>query len=305
MPELYAIGIDLGGSSVKSVVVDPQGRHLSDALSEFDPNTEMQWAADIRRIVATTEKERGCAATWIGLSAPGFAAPNRRSIACMPGRLAGLQGLDWTEFLGRQKAVPVFNDAHAALLGEAWLGAARGLKDVFMLTLGTGVGGAAIVEGRLLTGHIGRGGHLGHISLDPSGPPDVTGMPGSLEDAIGNWTIQARTNGQFATTHELVAAHLAGDSKATEIWLESVQKLACGIASLVNVLDPEAVIVGGGIARSGAALFKPLQGALDRIEWRPTGSGVKLLPAELGELAGGYGAAFAGINYDAKGIKVC
>src|SRR5262245_32351173 len=130
-------------------------------------------------------------------------------------------------------------------------------------------------------------------------------MPGSLEDAIGNWTIQARTNGQYATTHDLVAAHVAGSSKATGIWLESVQKLACGIASLVNVLDPEAVIVGGGIAQSGPALFKPLQEALDRIEWRPTGRGVKLLPAQLGELAGAYGAAFAGINYGAKGTKVC
>jgi glucokinase len=220
-----------------------------------------------------------------------LAAKDQRTIACMPGRLSGLAGLNWTEFLGHKDPIPVINDAHAALLGESWLGAARSFQNVFMLTLGTGVGGAALVDGRLLTGHIGRGGHLGHICLDPQGPPDVTGMPGSLEDAIGNWTIDTRGGGRFATTHELVAAYESGDQGAASIWLESVRKLACGIASLINVLDPEAVIIGGGIARSGKALFEPLQKEIDRIEWRPLGTGAKVLPAQLGELAGAYGAA--------------
>jgi len=218
----------------------------------------------------------------------------------MPGRLAGLQGLDWTAYLAWSNIVPVLNDAHAALLGESWLGAARSLKNVFMLTLGTGVGGAAIVDGKLLRGEIGRGGHLGHISLDPHGLPDVTGMPGSLEDVIGNCTIEIRTKGRFKTTHDLIAAHLQKDREASAIWLESVQALACGIASLINVLDPAAVIIGGGIARSGPALFEPLQQALDKVEWRPAGDRVKLLAAELGEFAGAYGAAFAALNLQSR-----
>jgi len=305
MPEPFAIGIDLGGSSVKSVVVNSSGNTFSRGNTDFNPEAQMEWAEKIRAIIATAEKEQGAPPKWIGVSAPGFAAPDRRCIACMPGRLAGLEGLNWTEFLERQDPVPVINDAHSALLAEVWLGAAKGLKNVFMLTLGTGVGGAALVDGKLLTGHIGRGGHLGHICLDPFAPPDVTGMPGSLEDAIGNCTIQARTGGLYATTHDLVAAYRAGDPNATKFWLEAVQKLACGIASLVNVLDPEAVIVGGGIARSGAALFEPLQKAVDKVEWRPSGSRVKLLQAQLGELAGAYGAAFAGINYNAKTGVLC
>ena len=292
----YAIGIDLGGSSIKALAVTAEGDALSKDVVEFDPEKEMDWATKIREMLDDLQRRHHRPPSCIGVSAPGFAAPDRRSIACMPGRLQGLAGLDWTTFLGAKKPVPVLNDAHAALMGEAWLGAAQDFKNVFMLTLGTGVGGAAMVEGRLLHGHIGRGGHLGHISLDPEGPPDVTGMPGSLEMAIGNCTIEARTSGRFKTTHDLVAASAGADSEATAIWLKSVRDLACAIAGLINVLDPEAVIIGGGIARSGAALFDPLQQELDRMEWRPTGSSVKVLPAKLGEFAGAYGAAYQALT---------
>src|SRR5947208_3385148 len=107
-----------------------------------------------------------------------------------------------------------------------------------LLTLGTGVGGAAVVDGHLLKGHIGRAGHLGHICLDPQGKPDVVGTPGSLEDAIGNCTVAARTGGRFSSTLELAKAHEAGDAEAGKVWLLSIHHLACGIASLINVLDP-------------------------------------------------------------------
>jgi glucokinase len=209
----------------------------------------------------------------------------------MPSRLQGLEGLDWTQFLGGGRPVPVLNDAHAALLGECWIGAAQGFHNVVMLTIGTGVGGAAMVDGKLLRGHLGRAGHLGHICLDPQGRPDITGTPGSLENAIGNCTIRRRTHGRFQSTHDLVAAYRDGNSEATAIWLKSVRELACAIISFINILDPEAVIIGGGIARSGDGLFEPLQRYVDEIEWRPHGHGVKILPAQLGEFAGAYGAA--------------
>src|SRR5258705_7213646 len=290
-PETYALGIDLGGSSIKAIAVTPVGAVLSRHNIEFDPAQNMEWAEIIRVLVHQVQRERDAPAAGIGLSAPGLAAADGRSIACMPERLQGLEGLDWTEFLGGSKPVPVLNDAHAALLGEVWVGAARGFQNVIMLTLGTGVGGAAMVDGRLLRGHIGRAGHLGHSSLDPDGPPDCAGTPGSLEVAIGNCTIQERSGGRFHTTHELIAAHLKSDAEASEIWLKSVKALAAGICSFINVLDPEAVIVGGGIARAGAALFGPLQRFLERMEWRPDGHRARILPAQLGELAGAFGAA--------------
>ena len=287
----YAIGIDLGGSSIKAVTATPAGEALSRHNIDFDPDKNMEWAGKIRALAQQLQQERGGPAGSIGVSAPGLAAADGRSIACMPERLQGLEGLDWTKFLGAPKMVPVLNDAHAALLGEAWVGAARGFENVIMLTLGTGVGGAAMVDGRLLRGHIGRAGHLGHASLDPDGPPDCAGTPGSLEVAIGNCTIQDRSGGRFHTTHDLIAAHLKGDAEASAIWLKSVKALAAAICSFINILDPEAVIVGGGIARAGAALFGPLQRFLERMEWRPGGHRASILPAQLGELAGAFGAA--------------
>lgn len=289
----YSLGLDLGGSSIKAVAVTPDGRTLARHNVPFNADAQMEWAEKLRALAQQMQLAAGHAAAGIGISAPGLAAADGRSIACMPGRLAGLEGLDWTHYLGATRTVPVLNDAHAALLGEAWLGAARGFQHAILLTLGTGVGGAVMVDGRLLRGRIGRAGHLGHATVDVDGPPDITGMPGGLEVAIGNCTIAERSGGRFQTTHDLVAAHLTGDAEASRVWLKSVRDLACAIGSFINILDCEAVIIGGGIARCGPALFDPLRRFVDEIEWRPTGQGARILPAELGEFAGAYGAAGA------------
>jgi glucokinase len=162
---------------------------------------------------------------------------------------------------------------------------------VVLLTLGTGVGGGALVDGRLLAGHVGRAGHLGHVTVDADGAPDIVGTPGSLEDAIGECTLAERSGGRFRTTEALVRAAGEGDRDAAAVWLRSVRRLACAIASLVNVLDPEVVLLGGGIARAGPALFDPLARFLDALEWRPLGTATPVVPAALGELAGAFGAA--------------
>lgn len=284
------LGIDLGGTSVKGVALTYSGEELGRINTPFDLATPGAFALAVRETVDHLERTLGRSADRIGLSAPGLAARDGRSIAYMPGRFDGLVGLDWAQFLHRP-AIPVLNDAHAALLGEVWLGAARGAKDVFLLTLGTGVGGAAMVDGRLLRGHGGKAGHLGHISLDPLGPPDVTRIPGSLEDALGNHNIAARTGGRFATTHDLVHAFEAGDPFARQTWLRAVNTLAAAIASLANVLDPEIVIVGGGIARCGETLFTPLRELTHRYEWQVASEPLRIVPAQLGELAGAVGAA--------------
>lgn len=287
---MLLLGLDLGGSSVKGVAVTSEGQLLGSLQVDFHPDLPGHWAESVRTVAARLAEQHG-PPQRIGASAPGLAERDGRSIAVMPGRLAGLEGMDWTRFLGADSPVPVLNDAHAALLGEAWRGAARGLRNVILLTLGTGVGGAILAEGRLLRGAFGKAGHLGHLCLDVNAAPDLCGMPGSLELAIGNCTVRERSGGRFATTHALVAAHLAGDADATAVWLRSVRALACAIASFANILDPEAVILGGGIARAGSALLDPLQGFLNEVEWRPGGGQIRLLPATLGELAGAYGAA--------------
>ncbi|MFN0069574.1 MAG: ROK family protein [Limisphaerales bacterium] len=286
----YLLGLDLGGTSVKGVAVTPAGEALACFHEPFDIAEPMAFARAVRAVAAQAEKGLGRPAR-LGLSAPGIAAADARSIAFMPGRFAGLEGLVWADELGRSEGVPVLNDAQAALLGEVWLGAAKGLTNVILITLGTGVGGAALVDGRIMRGHTGKAGHLGHVSLDPFGLPDICQCPGSLEDAIGNHNIRARTGGRFATTHDLVRAHEAGDANATDVWLKAVRGLAAAIASFTNVLDPEVVVIGGGIARCGETLFGPLRRLVGRFEWKVCGHEMRLIPAQLGDLAGAYGAA--------------
>ena len=288
----YSVGVDLGGTNIKTVVISSEGNVL-DYLTCDTADAQGSWAQTIKDQLAAIRKKRGGSPCHIGLAAPGLAAPDGRSIAYMQGRLQGLQGFVWQDFLA--EPVVVLNDAHAALLGEVWQGAAKGYRNVILLTLGTGVGGAVLVEGRLIKGQIGRAGHLGHVSVNSDGPPDIVNTPGSLEQMIGNYNLGERSGGRFTSTRKLVEAHLAGDNEATAIWLRSIFHLAAAVASFINAFDPEIVIVGGGIAQAGDALFEPLRKELDRVEWRPMSHQVQVIPAALGEKAGAIGAAYHAI----------
>ncbi len=286
------IGIDLGGTRIKCVIFSGKGELLSKQTQDFDSNQALEWCRCIESITQNALKKFDLKDVRIGLSAPGLVAKNQRSISHMPGRLQGLEGLDWTEMLNSPHPVKVINDAQAALMGEVWQGAAKGMTNVIMITLGTGVGGAAMVDGNIITGHLGRAGHLGHISLKVDGPPDICRTPGSLEWAIGNYSIKERSQGKFESTHELVKASKQGDIFAKDIWHQSIQYLAAGLTSFINILDPEAILIGGGIAESNEALFQPLQKALDQMEWIIQDHRVRITKAKLGEYAGAYGAAY-------------
>ena len=285
----YSLGLDVGGTRIKAACVSEFGALLE--WRSVETPADGAWLHGVREMVLALQEDLGAPALRVGVAAPGLAARDGRSISFMPGRLPGLEGLDWTTFLNAPSPVQVLNDAHAALAGESAFGAAAGLQDAVMLTLGTGVGGAILSAGKILAGHLGRAGHLGHISLNPDGPPDIVNTPGSLEDAIGECTLLKRSNGAYSTTEALLEDAQKGVESARVIWLRSVRALACGIVSLINVLDPEAVVIGGGIANAGSALFDPLNTILDAIEWRPDGRRVKIVPAKLGEKAGALGAA--------------
>lgn len=288
----YWLGVDVGGTQVKVVAAGSGDQILGDFSGPTGDDGTDAWLGNVADLVREVVGRLGGAPTGIGVSAPGLEARDGRSIAHMPGRLAGIEGLAWGKLLGMSDPVPVLNDARAALLGEVWRGAARGAQDAILLTLGTGVGGAAMSGGRLLRGHIGRAGHLGHVSLDPWGGKDIVGTPGSLEDAIGECTLSARCGGRFSSTRQLVEAVAAGDAVALAVWGRSLDALAAGIVSFINVLDPEVVVIGGGIARAGDVLFGPLEDRVRAIEWQPGGSRVRLIPAAMGDLAGAYGAAW-------------
>jgi glucokinase len=288
---LVTIGIDLGGTRIKGIALDATGNILRQRYASTHDGDDTIWKNAIRQTVQ--ELVADSADAVIGISAPGIPNENNTAIACMPGRLQGLENFDWSAFL--QQPVRVLNDAVAALMAEARLGAAKNKRNVAMLTLGTGVGGAILIDGKPYQGAFNKAGHIGHMVVDADGEPDVTGMPGSLENAIGNVTIQQRSLGKFQSTHELLQACRNGDETARSIWLLSVRKLAIGIASLTNVLSPECIVLGGGITEAGKDLFEPLEDFLAIYEWRIGGSKTEIVKAAFGDMAGATGAAcFAG-----------
>jgi glucokinase len=296
-PGSYTVGVDLGGTNIKTVVVSNGGELLEYTTSDT-ADAEGSWAYTIKDNLERIQHERKTTPGQIGIAAPGLAASDGRSIAHMQGRLNGLEGLVWTSFLETPAPVFVLNDAHAALLGELWQGAAKGYRNVILLTLGTGVGGAVLADGRLIKGRIGRAGHLGHVTVNSEGALDIVNTPGSLEQMIGNYNLRERSNGRFDSTRRLVEAHLGGDKEASDVWLQSIFHLGAAIASFINAFDPEIVIVGGGIAKAGAALFDPLANCLDKFEWRPMGHRVPVISAELGDKAGAIGAAYHALLQD-------
>ena len=150
---IFYIGIDLGASHVKAVAVTAEGELLGEKEIPFDQAISKDWASKVQLAVVALEGEHGGRAAGMGLSAPGVAAKDRKSIAFLPGRLEGLEGFNWTHHLEREQLVPVLNDGQAALLGEVWRGAAKGSENVIMLTLGTGVGAGDGSAVGLAVGH--------------------------------------------------------------------------------------------------------------------------------------------------------
>jgi glucokinase len=289
-----AIGIDLGGTRIKTVVVDGKGGLL---YQEYTPTNDgyENWKQSVHGCIRQARSVIGVDDFVVGISAPGIPDEKNSVIEFMPGRLNGLENFNWSHFL--ETKTWVLNDAVAALMAEATLGSARARRNAVMLTLGTGVGGAILIDGKPYQGNFQKAGHIGHISLNCEDNIDITGMPGSLEDAIGNCTIQKRSLGVFKDTHALLDAYRKGDHFAQWVWLTSIRKLAIAIASISNMLSPECVILGGGITEAGDDLSKPLERFLELYEWRPGGNKVEIVKAQFNDMAGAIGAAcFASVQ---------
>ncbi len=286
---LYSIGIDLGGTRIKAVVIDRQGTVLHQVYALTQDGNDRIWKENIAKVIRELSNHLDLQDAPVGISAPGIPNKTNTAIACMPGRMQGLEHFDWTSYLARP--CYVLNDAVSALVAESTFGIALGKKHVVMLTLGTGVGGAILINGQPYQGSDGKAGHLGHIAIKDEGPPDITGLPGSLEDCIGNCTILQRTEGKYDSTEALLKAYRNGDPFAQKVWLTSVRHLAIGLASIINALSPELIVIGGGITAAESDLFDPLRAYMNTYEWRPFGTSIDIKKAIFGDLAGAIGAA--------------
>ena len=290
MTDNIAIGIDLGGTQIKGVLLREDGAVLHELLRPTnDRAVDALWKRGVLAMVKDLKPE-GAGSIPIGISAPGLARSDHSCIDYMPGRLKGLEGLNWQGLLQEEKVL-VLNDAKAALMAEYCHGAGKGKQNLILLTLGTGVGGAILIEGKLHRGLFNRAGHMGHMSLNPTGRSGIVNLMGTLEQAIGNASILERSLGRYHSTLDLLKAYHTQEPFASWLWLDSVRNLARGISSLVNIISPELVILSGGITQAAAALFEPLATFMDLYEWRPGGVVTPIVKARFGNSAGAVGAA--------------
>lgn len=285
-----AIGIDIGGTHIKGVLLREDGELLHRHHIPTQDDAAGGWLGRVSQMVGHLSAATDAAISTIGLSAPGLCDERNSSILHMPGRLSGLERLDWSGFL--ERPAHVLNDAHAALVAEARYGAVRGMRHAVLLTLGTGVGGAIWIDGALYQGLGQMAGHFGHTCLDPhDDETSILGMPGSLEYALGDYSVRRRSKGRFADTKELVEGHLSGDALATWLWLDMVRKLALAIASIGNSLSPQAVVLAGGITRAGDTLMVPLHRFLETYAFSSAEVRMEIRLAHFSDLSGAIGAA--------------
>jgi glucokinase len=285
----FTIGIDLGGTRIKGVAIDTAGNVLHQSYTSTNDGEGEVWKAAIAATVNDLKQKINTDKIAVGISAPGLPNKENTAIGFMPGRLEGLENFIWQHYL--QCHTFVLNDGVAALVAEAKTGAAKNSTNAVMVTLGTGVGGALLINKQPYQGSFNKAGHIGHMVIDSTGDKDVTNMPGSLEECIGNCTIEKRSNGKFSSTHDMLIAMRKGDVFAENIWLTSVKKLAAGLASVSNIISPDTIVVGGGIAEANDDLFFPLNKWFDEFEWQPGGIRPKIVKAVHGDLAGAIGAA--------------
>ena len=299
MENSQVIGIDLGGTAIKLGRFAPDGTCLrSLSVPTPQPSTPEAVVAAIVEAIAQIDPDQHAIA--IGVGTPGPADADGR-IAKVAINLKGWYDVPLADWLEAKTSRPTIlaNDANCAGLGEAWLGSGRRFKNLILLTLGTGVGGAVILEGRLFVGHQGAAGELGLITLNPDGPMCNSGNQGSLEQFVSVTAIRRRTGYEPA---ELGALAKAGDTSALKFWQEYGRDLGIGLTSLIYVLTPEAIIIGGGVSAS-AEFFLPF--VKEEIEQRvlPTSRiGLQILPAELGNSAGIVGAAK--LAFSKSGLQV-
>jgi glucokinase len=292
------IGVDVGGTKIVVGVVERAGTIVR---SERRPTPVESTDALLAGLADAVESVRDDSVRAIGLGIP--SAIDQRSGTAVFSVNVPLAGVDIRSWAAETLHLPaaIDNDANCAALAEWRAGAGRGTNDMVMITLGTGIGGGLILGGRLYRGSIGAGAELGSLVVDADGDECVGWCSGQghLEAyASGNAvdTVAAELLGPGSRTPELVAAARAGDPAALAALEAAARKLGAGIASLVNLLNPELVVIGGGFGEAFDLLIGPIRDVLQRDGLSPARDVVRILPAELGSDAGLIGAALVGFE---------
>jgi len=291
------IGIDVGGTAIKLGRFRQDGSCVQSlTVATPQPATPEAVVAAILDAIAQIDPDNQTIAIGVGTPGPADAAGRIAKIAI---NLPGWHDIPLAEWLEIKTGKPtvIANDANCAGVAEAWLGAGRCFQNFIMLTLGTGVGGAIILDGKLFVGHQGAAGELGLISFNPDGPKCNSGNQGSLEQYASIIAIRRRTGKEPA---QLGALAQAGDAEALAFWQEYGRDLGIGLVSLIYVLTPEAIVLGGGVSASFEFFLPAAKAEIEQRVMPTSRLGLQILPAQLGNSAGMVGAAKLAWQYHAK-----
>lgn len=297
MADQVVVAVDVGGTTIKSAVLDRRGK-ASDVAEVATPRIDGLGSPSgiVDHIVGLVDQARATlAVTAIGLGVPGW-VDDDAGVAKQSANL-GWTDVAFHSLTTSATGLPVAfgHDVRLGAIGEGLVGAARGASDYLFITLGTGVGAAVVLGGHPYRGSAGMGGELGHIVVDPDGPPCGCGKNGCVE-AIASASAVTRayteaTGLEVDGARDIVQRAGTGDAAAAEIWSRAIGALGLAIAHYVVILDPEIVVVGGGMAGAGPALFDPLVDVVTaKVGFRPPPA---LVPGTLGPLAGCIGAGLA------------
>jgi glucokinase len=297
--EAPILALDLGGTQLRAALVQRDGTLVARRSERTPREAEPMIAAASRALeLARAEaKRRGSAEpSAIGISAPGPLDPINGVLIDPPNLDRKLWGFPLARALSDALELPAYleRDTHVAALGEGEFGAARGFADYVYLTVSTGIGGAVVSGGRLMRGPDGLAGELGHISVDMDGPVCGCGARGHLE-ATSSGTGIARTARERGigeiTAAQIAALEKSGDSIAAEIMQYARRAFAHAVVSIVDVFNPDRVVVGGGIAMGqGDRLLGPARDAVAQFAFRRQAARVRIVPAQLGDDVGLIGA---------------
>ncbi|MGH7541059.1 MAG: ROK family protein [Gemmatimonadota bacterium] len=314
----YIIGVDLGGTSINVGVVPFEGGAV---LGMRSLPTESQRGAKfvVDRMVAMIrsavrdaghEGELGKdAVIGIGLGSPGPLDRETGTVLETPN--LGWRNFPLRDLIANEIGIEAVldNDANAATLGEWWMGAGRGVDTLVGVTLGTGIGGGIVLDGRVYHGTSDVAGEIGHMTIDSTGRKCKCGNYGCLEAYASGPAIAARAvegleaggasllpdmvGGELEriTAETVYEAIVAGDGYAAEVMRETARFLGTGVANLINILNPEMIVISGGVTRAGDHLFEPLKAEVRRRAFREAAETCRIVSSELGDMAGVIGAA--------------
>ncbi|HEY3843281.1 MAG TPA: ROK family protein [Acidimicrobiales bacterium] len=323
-----AYGIDIGGTKVLGVALGASDGVVAEArvstpagrfgAAEREGHAGSEVAKAVADVVGQLDAALGVAPSAGGAPAIGVGAPgmlDRQGRLRFAPNLPQAHGVDWNQLMAEQvvgRPIIIENDANFAALAEHRLGAAQGFTHVLMVTLGTGIGGGIIVDGRVQVGAHGFAGEIGHMVVDPAGPPCPCGRRGCWEryasgGGLGLLTREAALAGKLPGVvaaaggdpenvhgEDVTAAAESGDVDARRVVEQVGWWVGFGLANLACVLDPECVVIGGGLVGAGEILLDAARGAYaELVEGGSNRPAVTIVAASLGEKAGAVGAALA------------